>query len=511
MSTLPMALPRAGLRAHIREFFYQPEVPYGIALARIVLPLVLLFAMVPRWYFARELFSTDGAPILLWEAYGVHPWLPTPSGAVAVAINSLLILTLVTSSLGWCTRLSLMLTTCGYVYLNTHEIIGTMNKYSVISTHILFLLSFSQCGSIWSIDNWLRRSRLARQGVPPDLLAQPRKFAAVSRRLLQLFIGAVYIGAATTKLHVPTYFTGEQLATWMITDYNQPNFFGSRFAMHPSLLVAFAYIALAWETMFIFIAWRGAGRIAMLGLGFTFHLMTWLTLGLWVFPLVCYSAYFAFLNDRDVARIRATLGGWRLRGRGFRAAVGRLFRARTLRPLPALRPAMSLALFVAVAVVAAVGGIGLEYKLDPYGIRRPEGPYALKVLDPKRVAELLAPTERLRNADMVLHFDVGSIVAAGAVVDRRTQFRQGETVRIQCGVLPPHEDLWVECNLHDANNRAVDTNGVFLGTENLRALFYYNLGDCTAPGDYSLVLRIAGEEIMRRPVSVLPRGAWLAN
>ena len=58
MSTLPIAVPQDGLRARIREFFYTPEVPYGIASReKIVLPLVLLFAMVPRWYFARELFS----------------------------------------------------------------------------------------------------------------------------------------------------------------------------------------------------------------------------------------------------------------------------------------------------------------------------------------------------------------------------------------------------------------------------------------------------------------------
>ena len=404
-----------------------------------------------------------------------------------------------------------MLTTVGYVYLNTHEIIGTMNKYSVISTHILFLLSLSQCGSIWSIDNWLRRSRLARQGVPHDILARPRKFPATSRRLLQFFIGAVYIGAATTKLRVPTYFTGEQLATWMITAYNVPNLFGSRFAMHPSLLVAFAYIALAWETLFLFVAWRGTGRIAMLGLGVLFHMMTWLTLGLWVFPLVCYSTYFSFVNDRDAEWIRTTLERWRVRGAGIRAAVARLLRPRDLRPLPALTPATSHVVFAALAVFVAVGGVGLEYKLDPYGIRRPQGPYTLKELDPKRVAALLGPTEHIRNEDKVLHFDVGSIIVAGAVLDRRTQFRQGETMRIQCGLCPPHEDLWIECNLHDSENRIVDTNGVFMASESLRALFYYNLADCTAPGDYSLVLRIAGEEIMRRPVKVLPRSSWLAD
>ncbi len=170
MSTMPIAAHPEGLRASIREFFYGLEVPYGLALARMTLPLVLLFVMVPRWHFARELFSTDGAPISLWDAYHTHAWIPTPNGTVAVAIHSLVILTLVTASLGWCTRVSLIVSVFGFVYLNMNEIIGTMNKHTVISSHVLFLLCFSQCGSLWSIDSWLRRSRLARQGVPPALL-----------------------------------------------------------------------------------------------------------------------------------------------------------------------------------------------------------------------------------------------------------------------------------------------------------------------------------------------------
>jgi hypothetical protein len=46
----------------------------------------------------------------------------------------------------------------------------------------------------------------------------------------------------------------------------------------------------------------------------------------------------------------------------------------------------------------------------------------------------------------------------------------------------------------------------------MQAMYYYNLGDCTMPGEYSLVLKIAGDEIMRRPITVLPRTkACLAN
>jgi hypothetical protein len=72
--------------------------------------------------------------------------------------------------------------------------------------------------------------------------------------------------------------------------------------------------------------------------------------------------------------------------------------------------------------------------------------------------------------------------------------------------------MWVQCNLHDSQNRVVDTIGLLLSCDMLRGHFYYNLGDCVTPGKYSLVLKIAGEEIMRRQITVLSRkSTCLAN
>ena len=78
--------------------------------------------------------------------------------------------------------------------------------------------------------------------------------------------------------------------------------------------------------------------------------------------------------------------------------------------------------------MTTIGGVGLEHYLDPYGIRRPQGPYALKEMDRKHVDEMLAPPGRIRNEDKVFLFDVGSILLGDAVLDRRSQFHQGETV-----------------------------------------------------------------------------------
>jgi hypothetical protein len=168
---------------------------------------------------------------------------------------------------------------------------------------------------------------------------------------------------------------------------------------------------------------------------------------------------------------------------------------------------------LAVIFLAGTGvGVALEYRADLYGIRRSEGPYALEELDPAYVAELLAPTPRIANDDKVLSFDVGTFLVGGALLDRRTQIRQGETLRAQCGLIPPHEDLVCECILQDSENRTVCHLDQIVTSESLRATFNYNIGDCTSPGEYALVLKIAGEEVMRRSVTVLARSAGcLAN
>ena len=75
---------RQGLRTSIREFFFAPEVPYGLALCRMVLPVILLYVVLRRWSHAREFFSTDGAAAPLADNYGYFNMLPVPSGTVAV-------------------------------------------------------------------------------------------------------------------------------------------------------------------------------------------------------------------------------------------------------------------------------------------------------------------------------------------------------------------------------------------------------------------------------------------
>ncbi|MFQ5734671.1 MAG: HTTM domain-containing protein [Planctomycetaceae bacterium] len=496
---------RPSLYRQIGQFFHAEETPYGLALVRILLPLALLCAMLPRWVHARELYSTDGATTPLWNSYGWPHMLPEVPGTLAVAFATILVVSLITASLGWCTRASLAISFVLYTYLNLLDATGTMTKYSVIASHLLLILTVSQCGLVWSVDSWRKRRRLAQQGLAKPLSSPPTT-PIWPRRLVQLLMGYVYFGAAMTKLHTPAYFSSDQLFTWMLSNVNYDNPVGEYLTSIPAMLVAFAYIAIVWEVLFLFLAWRGRGRKIMIGLGVVFHVMTTLTLGLYIFPMVCISAYFAFVNGDDVRWAAFVWKRWEQR-----LTPNRFHRqAATAAELPAPRlprwPVPAAAGFVAVLAVAVLGGVEIEHQLDPYGERRPEGPYALKELDATWVDGIVrSGPERIRDIDVLHNLETGTIVIGGQLANPRKDFQIGEEMVAQIRLNAPHEDMWVECILTDDRDRIVTSRFRAVERDKTQTIFEYPLSQALQAGDYTLVLKFAGREVVRRSIRLHSR------
>ncbi len=491
----------AGLKERIRNFFYQEEVPWGMAMARILVPLVLLVPMIPRWFFARELYSSDGAPAPLSNGFLQPDLVPVFSGDVVVVLHSVLIFLLIASSIGFCTRLALAGSFVLYTYLNLLDCISTMTKYSVIASHLLLLLSLSHCGAVWSIDSILRRRRQRHNAWPGEPVIDRPRFPAWPRRLAQLLFGFVYFGAAITKFHTPAYFSGDRLLTWMVTQLNFNHPVGEYLTEYPVMLVVGAYITVVWEILFLSLVWSGWGRRVMLAMGVGFHVMTFLMLGLVVFPMVCISGYFVFMNERDVQAI-----SWHAR------RLRRKLNWRRVLPVAAAvpsRPRWSVlpapVAFALLLMGTAFAGIELEHRYDHYGVRQAEGPYQLNVLDREYVeTALLAPTQPTRTRDYFFCADLGTLVAGGVLCDQRQEFTQGETLIVQCSLNPPHPDLYVECQLQEADGHIVHRTGQVVGRETMRTSFVYNDTTTITPGDYQVVIRCKGRDTLRRSFTLKP-------
>jgi len=486
------------LRSSIREFFFAEEVPYTLALLRITLPMVLLVPVLQRWPYIRELYSTDGSPSPLWINFGSPNLLPIPSATIAVALYAFMIFGFVTTMLGWFTRASLIAVTILYTYFTLLDSMTTMTKYTVIASHVLMLLAFSGCGAVWSFDAWMRASKTSGWSALPQ-----RPLAPVwPRRLIAILLGVVYLGSAATKMHTPGYFSGDQLAYWMLTNMNLANPLGERLSLYPASLVVSAYVVILWEISFLLVCWRGWGRTLSIGLGYLFHIMTGLLLGLFIFPLLYAVLYLSLFGERDIQILGKKLRYWGRRHSWL------AWTAWTPRWITRFRPqwplGQSLAVYSGAAAVAMLVNMEVEYRRDVYGERRPEGRYALAPIDPQILSQRLHEAPGLDPADKMFAFDIGTELLGEVLMDRRKEYRQGEQAVIQCSLQPAHEDLFVEVTLRDATNRILKRNGVVVPRESLRGNVYYSLDGSLEPGDYAFVLRIDGKEIARKSFQLNP-------
>jgi hypothetical protein len=499
MSTVIESRPANGLLSRVRDFFYAERVPYGLALIRILLPWVIFLDGLPRWFHVRELYSTDGAPAPIWEAYGMTSGLPIFPAPVAVAGYSVLVVCLIAVSIGWMTRAALIASAVLYLYFIPLDMVSTLNKYTVLSGHALFLLSLSPCGSLWSVDALLKRRRAGTAAT------SRQRFPVWPQRLIQLLVCIVYLAAAFTKLHTPSFFTGDQLMYWLLTKTTLNSPLGDWMSMYPALVPLMAYCTVIWEIGFVFVSWRGVGRFCMLSFGVVFHVMTLFTLGLIVFPPLYCALYLAWLHEEDVERIAAW---WRAR---FPATETEHVESTATPTVPRWAgwcgPAPSAAAFVLVAAVTAVTAVELEQRSDRFGEHRPEGRYALELLPTERVEELLRSDTRLRSSDKMFAFDIGSRMIGGILANHRDRFDYDEDVVLQCSLLTPHEDMWVEINLHDTLGNIIARHGQFAPREFTRINHTHRFGEALSPGEYRWVLRFDGQDITERPFYLGPTPA----
>ncbi len=490
---MDLQTPKQNTTSMIRDFFYAEETPWGLAVIRIVLPLILLFVVVPRWNHARELFSADGATAPLAINYGVYNFPPDPTGVAAVAMITALTFCLVAVSIGWHTRFALIASWILFTYLNMLDCLSTFTKYSVISSHVMFLLIFSNCGAIWSVDRWRAQGRGER-----DL----PKSSAWPRRLIQLLVGLIYFGATFTKMHTDGFISGDQIRFWLLTNVNNANPLGEQLAMFPELIVVMSHIGFVWQGLFLFLCWRGRSRLIILGMGTIFHLSTVWLLGLHIFPPIMIVTYFAWLNEGDMQKLRQlchrlSLDSLTARLKPAAETCGRI--ARQASPLASIPSAFLFCLALSATVY---GGIEIEHRLDPYGRRRPDGPYTLKPISSDRAEVLFRTGVEIGESDKFFAMELGTETLGGFVVGRRDTYCSGDCLIVQCALVPPHEDLQLACSLIDSNGLELYRTEQPVYRTMMRANFPLTLPAQLLPDDYRLVVYSNNELVLSRTIHV---------
>lgn len=477
----------------IKQFFFSEEVPYGFAMMRVMLPLILLRDVLARWHFCEELYSTNGVTVALMENYGYTNYmLPLPP-FWAACLLSIQIVALITTTIGWHTRSSLVISLILHTYFSCIDMASSMTKFTVISAHVLLLLSLSGCGKVWSVDSWLASRR--NPGRAP---LSERPAWALSpvwpQRLLMIMIGATYLGAAITKLHMPEFITGEAINYWIMSNPNFRHFIGEWMTQYPGLLVISGHFTVLWEILFVFLAWRGLPRKVMFALGLFFHFMAALTLGEVIFLMVMLACYLGCLTERESNYFTSLLSRW-LPGTSLASRLSQLTIAERF---AWLSPRIHAAAFCSMLAVVGLGGAWANHEVDLYGARRPEGPHELQPLNEQEVARLFTSGEPIRESDKFLAVKVGSTLVSGRLMNVRDDFLYDDVIVCEASLNPPHEDMWIECHLLDQDNKIIHRDGTVAAREARVAQFTYKLTEALVPGTYSLLIKSRNQEICRR-------------
>jgi hypothetical protein len=500
--------PRQSFSGGWNQFFFAREVPYGMALVRISLPLVLLVDIVRRWGYARELYSTDGALATLHSNFGIPDMLPELSAPWAVGLFTALAALLVTSALGWCTRFSLLASCLLYFYFGYMDCLSTITKYSVVALHILLLLGLSNCGDLWSIDAWVAK----RRGITLDLRAP-----IWPQRLAQILFGMVYFGAAITKMHTDGFFSGDQLVFWMMTIINNEHPLGDHLTRYPLIVSISCYTTFLWEIVFIFTIFQPKLKWWTLAVGTIFHIMTVFTLGLIIFPVVITASYLVFLSEIEFQWIVARRP-FRWLAKYLSDSAARLTATRSgagIAPA-ALRRFASPGAFAMTLAAISAAGVAAEYQMDYYQMRGPGGPLPLPEIALEEVDKMMNVDLPIRQSDKLMAFDLGSVLVGEHLASHRTQYYQGEGFVAQVSLSPPHEDMWLDCVMCEAvpddqddegrlvPGRILYRTGQVMFRESFRTNFIFNVDTGIAPGEYFLMLHSANQEMARKRFTVLP-------
>ncbi len=262
-------------------------------------------------------FFTEGA--LLYErtlrdgAWNLLPHLGWEHAALATC--GLLLVTSLTTMVGYKTRLSAALAVlCLVVLQRANSTI--FNSGDLLLRLVGIAVVLSPSGLLWSVDAALDR----RRGRDRQLLRAP-----FGMRLLQLELALGYLLSAWAKSRGSTWRDGTAIARALRIEDLQ-RFVAPEWLFQQSLLLKLlTWATLAFEASFIVLVWPRRLRLWVLGAGVLLHLSIDLFLDIGFFSLAIFLAYLAFLPQDIagplVARFEALAGGSR-EDRGGRGAWG---------------------------------------------------------------------------------------------------------------------------------------------------------------------------------------------
>jgi hypothetical protein len=250
-----------------------PRSAFGLGVVRCIVHGTFLISILFTSFSALGslpvtiLRPTGAMKLLPWSFYDA---LQTP--AAMMILKVVLVLSLLLSTAGFLTVVSTKTSLLLVVfYQGLLRSFGHFNHDEMLAVYYLAVLAFTPCGDEFSVDSWLKKTRVQR---PAFAYAYPIL-------LMQLLMAWVYFSSALIKLRVAglKYLSTDNLPALAIF-HSLDNLHDTHFKLAFWLPQVKAYLpfavglALIWELLFPLAVFLRRWRWWILGFGVIFHLAT---------------------------------------------------------------------------------------------------------------------------------------------------------------------------------------------------------------------------------------------
>jgi uncharacterized membrane protein YphA (DoxX/SURF4 family) len=291
------------------RFWFRPQLPHTLAVLRIVTGLMLLYSHLvlasdlssfvgdTAWInneTARQLhdgafgFSDWGRSYLWYLDNPLLLWVHHALTIVVTACFAAGLLTRVTAPAAWFLQL-----------MYVHRLTGHLFGLDQIVTYSTMYLMLAPCGSLFSVDAWLREKLMPTLGsrrwfgwLFPTLA--PSVMANIATRLFQIHLCTIYFFGGVAKARGVTWWDGT--AMWYSAgNYEYQSLDLTWIADYPRLASALTHATLLWELSYAALVWPRLTRPLVIGLAIAMHAGIAMFLGMITFGLMMIAANMIFV------------------------------------------------------------------------------------------------------------------------------------------------------------------------------------------------------------------------
>ncbi len=284
------------------RFWFQPAAPHKLAALRIAAGAMLFYthlvwavnlngflgkdAWIPR-DLSRSMHEGTWAFSYLW-------YVDQPGVLWALHIAALVVFAMLT--LGLFTRVVSILA-CLITISYCHRLDGSLFGLDQFNSMASMYLAVGACGSVFSIDAWLRR----RRGAEEAELAVSTNIAV---RLWQLHMCIIYLFGGIGKARGELWWDG--FAMWFAAANSEYQSASLTWLIHFPFFMAFlTHLTVFWETFYVATIWPRYLRPVTLAIALMVHLGIAVHMGMITFGLAMIIGNSIFLPDAWFTRSRA--------------------------------------------------------------------------------------------------------------------------------------------------------------------------------------------------------------